>query len=256
MWARNYKLGYLFGIFYVLSTLVAIVYYRMSSDWIYAYLIAIFINVFGVSFGLHRSVAHQLVSPTHVLVRFATLLGVWANVGSPIDFLISHNLHHSYSDSDQDPQNVKKWGWKLLFGFQDSAIETNLDVLVKLRPALSDKYFRFIHKYYYILLAIFFIVPFAFFGVRGFLFYGVIPSGFAFFSNGLLNWVGHCGASSMGGQEQAQPQNSIWLFPLLLGESWHGTHHLYPKKTSYNQIKHFWELDPNALFFLFIGKKK
>lgn len=251
MWRPNFHYGYAFGFLYLASIALGLFIFSWSG-WLAIYAIHAFIFCFGVSFGLHRCIGHRMAPADSFAVRFAALVGTLANVGSPIDFLITHNLHHQHSDSDQDPQNAAKLGWRLLF-LQVREVRVPARALIVSRESMEDPFFRWLHRWYYLLLLLFFGGLLVLGGWKKMLLFGVIPSGLSFFSMGFLNYSGHrdTGYRNHNGQES---RNVPWLWPYMLGECWHNNHHKTPSRRSYRE--RWWEFDPASWFFVFVRKPR
>lgn len=245
MWKPNYKLGYAFGALYLAAFAAGAALYPLSWKlWLLAFGLHALIFSFGVSFGLHKSAAHGMARFDHPVVRVAALIGTFANVGSPVDFIITHRVHHRFADSPNDPQHSARLGWRLLFGFKTADGDPVTD-LFEARAALKSKYFLWIHRYYYLILLAPPALAFALGGVPGLLFGALIPSGLSFFALGFLNYLGH---------SREGARNVTWLFPLLLGENWHGNHHGNPSLVNYRRKFH--EIDVSALYFIFVRRTR
>lgn len=84
--------------------------------WVTAALIMFFLMRFvGGSIFYHRVHCHR-THDVHPWVEFiGTALGFYGSFIPPADFCMTHFNHHRYADTDLDPHNHSKQGWRTLF---------------------------------------------------------------------------------------------------------------------------------------------
>ena len=184
-------------------------------DWIYVlilgYLWGTLISHWGASILLHRHYCHNQFK---VPVWFETIgLGMLmiACIRSPIGWIASHRMHHTYSDSDKDPHSAKHIGfWKVL--------TTTWDIpRIPIRFA-KDLYQNprlvFCHKHWFKILIAAWIISLAI-DPKFFVAFCLMPFIHAKIGFGLLNTIGHSDG----------PTNKSWLNVFIAGEGYHEEHH-------------------------------
>lgn len=237
-----------YGFFWLLIYLGAFAY-ALSQDgislWLLAsYFVHFFIFSFGVSFGLHRSLVHGQRDSELLIVKFASLIGLFANSGSPVTWLVTHSHHHKFSDTELDPQSASQIGPLLIIG---ALRETDISKLgptffkTVFKKVSTSWYYLFLHKYYYLVLLGFFLTLFCLGGRIGLLYFGLIPSGMSFLSLGFLNYFCHLGFGYQNHKTNNSSKNCVWLFFLLFGENWHNNHHFAPNSETLRE--RWWEVD-------------
>jgi stearoyl-CoA desaturase (delta-9 desaturase) len=238
-WTHRPSLGLLVFIFFVLG--VAIAFYEGPSLWwAAAYGVHFFIFTFGVAFGLHRVIAHQAAEPPKWLLRFAAMIGVLAQGGSPVSWRTVHLLHHTHADLENDPHSPKNMGWRVMLGLTQVPSKENLIESLLSARSLRDPFLIFLHRYYYLVTALYLIAVSIIFGFHGLLYLAVLPIGLSFTSLGLLNYFAHA---------SGQSRNVVWLWPLTFGENWHHNHHQKPSSPS-ARVRPY-QLDLIFFYFLF-----
>lgn len=174
------------------------------------------ISHFGASILLHRYYCHkQFAVPSWIEWIGLFMLSV-AYIRTPIGWIASHRMHHTYSDTSNDPHASEHVGFLkvLLTTWNIPSIPSKFARDLYKNPRLV--FFHNHHKK--ILLAhwtvSYIISPYFFIG------YALIPFVFAKIGFGLLNTVGH---SSPGGS------NVPWLNFFIAGEGYHKEHHNNPQ---------------------------
>lgn len=187
----------------------------MSTELIIAIIAGIIwseiIAHFGASILLHRYYCHrQFKVPVWFEIIGLFMLSV-AYVKTPIGWIASHRMHHTYSDTEKDPHSPIYMGWWKVFS-------TTWDI-----PKIPAKFARdlyanprlvFFHKYHVHLLAAHWIVSFLI-SPYFFIAYALIPFVFAKVGFGLINTMGHLDG----------PSNAPWINLFVAGEGYHKEHH-------------------------------
>jgi fatty-acid desaturase len=236
-----------------ICALIAGISTGLSWWWAAAYVVHFFLFTFGVGFGLHRGVAHQL--PFHFLAirNAACLIGVFSNVGSPLSWIVNHSNHHAYADEEKDPTNPEKLGWRVIIGATRQLAKNEvIQTLSKTRSA-RDPFLLFLHRYYYLIMGAFFAVMYMVGGIKALIFLALIPAGTSFISLGLLNYFTHGKLGYRNFSTMDESRNIWWLWPLTFGENWHNNHHHEPRGYS-SRIRAF-ELDAISIYTLLFFKK-
>ncbi|MGZ3693544.1 MAG: fatty acid desaturase [Bdellovibrionota bacterium] len=243
--------GAVIAVIYV-SALIGGGVYGTALYWLAAYGMHFLIFTFGVGFGLHRGVAHQVPGPPATIRNFASLVGILANLGSPLNWITTHTQHHVYSDGSKDPSNPKILGWRVILGvIQPLPKGDVVQALISSRYS-KEPFLLFLHRYYYPIQFFFLGALYLVAGVKGLLFLGLIPIGTSFFSLGLLSYFAHGSYGYCNFQRTENSRNIWWLWPLTFGENWHNNHHQNPQHQS--SKKNFWEWDFISVYYFLFSK--
>jgi len=196
------------------------------------------ISHFGASILLHRHYCHKQFNVPVWFEWVGLFMLSVAYIRTPIGWIASHRMHHTYSDGPKDPHAAKHIGfWKVLFTTWDiNSIPPKFAKDLYKNPRLV-----FFHRHYIKILIAHNIISFIispYFWVA----YAVVPFVFAKVGFGLLNTIGH---RSEGGA------NVPWLNLFIAGEGYHKNHHDNSK-----QIRlHRWDTSGWIAERLFINGK-
>lgn len=196
------------------------------------------ISHFGASILLHRHYCHKQFNVPVWFEWVGLFMLSVAYIRTPIGWIASHRMHHTYSDGPKDPHAAKHIGfWKVLFTTWDiNSIPPKFAKDLYKNPRLV-----FFHRHYIKILIAHNIISFIispYFWVA----YAVVPFVFAKVGFGLLNTIGH---RSEGGA------NVPWLNLFIAGEGYHKNHHDNSK-----QIRlHRWDTSGWIAERLFINDK-
>lgn len=187
----------------------------MSTELIIAIIAGIIwseiISHVGASILLHRYYCHkQFNVPGWFEVVGLFMLSV-AYVKSPIGWIASHRMHHTYSDTAHDPHSPAYLGWWKVF-------TTTWDIpkipMQFARDLYDNPKLVFFHKYHKHMLAVHWIGSFLI-SPYFFIAYALIPFVFAKIGFGLINTIGHLNG----------PTNAPWINIFVAGEGYHKNHH-------------------------------
>lgn len=190
-------------------------------DWftvlIIGYLWGTLISHWGASILLHRYYCHKQFN---VPVWFETIglaMLMIACIRTPIGWIASHRMHHTYSDTDKDPHSPKHVGfWKVLTTTWDIQ-----KIPVKFAKDLfKNPRLRFCHHYWLHILIAVWIVSLLI-GWKFFVAFALMPFIHAKVGFGLLNTMGHKDISG---------SDVPWLNWFIAGEGYHRQHHLNSRK--------------------------
>lgn len=184
-------------------------------DWLIVIVIGILwseiISHFGASILLHRYYCHkQFNVPVWFEWIGLSMLAIVC-IRTPIGWIASHRMHHTYSDSPNDPHAPKYVGW-----FKVLTTTWQIDNIPYrfAKDLYENSRLVFFHKHWLkILIAVwgisFMIHPMFFIA------FALIPFIFAKIGFGLLNTIGH----------KNGPSNVAWLNIFIAGEGYHKNHH-------------------------------
>jgi stearoyl-CoA desaturase (delta-9 desaturase) len=117
-----------------------------------------------------------------------------------------------------------------------------------MRELVTDKFQQLLHRYYFVILAVYSAFLFIICGFWLMIFLHWAPALVTGVMSNVVNYVGHS-PSWIGGYRNynindQSTNNWIWAIPSW-GESWHNNHHRYPR--DYTFKKKWWEFDISGL---------
>ncbi len=209
--------GYHSGLGQVVGLVAIIVAVILGpTQWLWATLLSYMVIGLSISAGFHFKFSHNAYH-THLWIeRVMLYLGTLSCSGSSLQWCTAHAAHHKYSDTDQDPHNIKSWksAWLINYHYPKYSWKAAR------RLMKHDHWHLWFHKNYWLvnmltLLALAVLdLNLAFYGY-------ILPVGLLLIMGGLHNVVAHRGG---------RPQNLWWMSPFSVGEWRHKFHHDYPAK--------------------------
>jgi fatty-acid desaturase len=172
---------------------------------------SVIISHCGASILLHRHYCHkQFDVPVWFEIMGLSMLMV-AMIRTPIGWIASHRMHHTFSDSLGDPHAVSQVGF---FKVLTTTWSINKIPIKYARDLYKNPRLVFCHNHWFkIFLTVwvvsFLISPYFFIG------FALVPFIFAKVGFGLLNTLCHNGG----------PSNVPWLNIFIAGEGYHKHHH-------------------------------
>ena len=214
-----------------------------------AVIIAVFLywvgGMLGIGMGYHRLLTHRGYKVPKAVEYFLALCGTVALEGGPIQWVVTHRIHHAHADREGDPHSPRHggfWahiGW-ILFGTAQNHDQATLE---RYAPDLiKDPFYRVLNQYYYIPVVILTVGLFVF-GGWGVMLWGIfLRLVFAFHTTWLVNSATH-----LWGKKRFvtadDSRNTWWVALLTFGEGWHNNHHAHP--TSARHGLRWYEIDLN-----------
>jgi stearoyl-CoA desaturase (delta-9 desaturase) len=230
-----------------IATTLIVLFYGVSNTHLFTVenltltIIAFYtLNILGIWLTYHRYFSHYSFKFKNNFLKWIfTIIGLLAGRGSPLGWVYLHRKHHRYSDTEKDPHSPKILGFKM-FGFGHMKKIEQEEMQLFLVKDMMTPVHLFLHKYYILFLILFlFLVGLISFEI--FYFAWAVPAFLIQLSISVFNYSGHMfGYRNYDTKDNSQ--NSVWLFPLLLGEAWHNNHHAFPAKET-TKIKCY-EFDP------------
>ena len=121
----------------------------------------------GIALGFHRTLTHRSLALWKPLEYAATVFGCLALQGSPIDWVVTHRIHHAKTDREGDPHDANagfRWSHFLWMVMPNPNFALG-DERSRYAPDLfADPVYVFLDKYWLGLTAILGVVLFAFGG--------------------------------------------------------------------------------------------
>jgi len=201
----------------------------------------------GIGMGFHRLLTHRGYKVPKLVEYFLVTCGTLALEGGPIQWVVTHRIHHAHTDRSGDPHTPRDGGWWAHIGWilHGTAQDHDRATLERYAPDLiKDRYYVWLNRFYYLPLIALALALFAF-GGWGVLLWGVfLRVTLALHATWLVNSATH-----MWGRKRFETgddsRNSWWVALLSFGEGWHNNHHAYP--TSARHGLRWYEFDLNWL---------
>jgi stearoyl-CoA desaturase (delta-9 desaturase) len=226
----------------------------ISSPLLAVFFVSSMLQVFGITLGYHRLLAHRSFKTSRAFQFVLALLGVLAGQNGPLWWVGHHRHHHRHADSEQDthsPTHGFFWshmGW--LFSPTCVPVRRNLVADLARFPELVrlEQYSYLFNFAYAVFLyscgeAWHAVDPTA--GVSGFQFcvWGLVISTVWVYH---VIWSANSFCHRFGFRRYPTPdysRNNFVVSLLTLGDGWHHNHHYCP--TSARHGFRWWELDIN-----------
>ncbi|HEV2704785.1 MAG TPA: fatty acid desaturase [Pyrinomonadaceae bacterium] len=213
----------------------------------------------GIGMGFHRLLTHRGYRTPKPVEYFLTCCGLLALEGGAIDWVVTHRIHHSHTETSLDPHTPRDGKWWAHMGwiFQGTAQRHDEAVMRRYAPDLmKDPVHVFLNRFFYVPLVVCGLLLVAF-GGWPMLFWGVfLRTTLGLHITWLVNSVTHLWGSRRF-ETTDDSTNNWWVALLTFGEGWHNNHHAHPVSARHGL--RWYEIDLNwygirALQFLGLAK--
>ena len=201
----------------------------------------------GIGMGYHRLITHRGYRVPKLIEYFLVTCGTLALEGGPIQWVVTHRIHHAHTDRAGDPHTPREGGWWAHVGWvlRGTAQDHDWTTLERYAPDLvSDGYYRWLNRFFYVPLIVLSVALFLLGGWSVLLWAVGLRVTLALHATWLVNSATH-----MWGRRRFETdedsRNSWWVALLTFGEGWHNNHHAYP--TSARHGLRWYEIDFNWL---------
>jgi stearoyl-CoA desaturase (delta-9 desaturase) len=201
----------------------------------------------GIGMGFHRLITHRGYRVPKLVEYFLVTCGTLAVEGGPIEWVVTHRIHHAHTDRIGDPHTPRDGGWWAHIGWilRGTAQHHDRGTVERYAPDLTkDRYYVWLNRFFYVPLVLLGL-GLLMFGGWSILLWGVfLRLTLALHATWLVNSATHLwGATRF--ETGDDSRNSWWVALLTFGEGWHNNHHAYP--TSARHGFRWYELDFNWL---------
>jgi fatty-acid desaturase len=181
--------------------------------WVVSFVFYFLYLCIGNNIGHHRFFCHRYFEMNKVTEWFVTWCATVSCLGSPLSYVIIHNIHHKHHDTDLDPHGIQR-GWKSVLFYYHKHINPKEIVCTKNLSRLTKQY-HVLHNYYtlFILLNV---AIFALFGWKVLLFAWAIPASLTLWATSLVLLLQH---------DRLGPSNTRCYQWFAFGETYHKNHH-------------------------------
>jgi sn-1 stearoyl-lipid 9-desaturase len=213
----------------------------------------------GIGMGFHRLLTHRGFKTPKVVEYFLTICGLIALEGGAINWVVTHRIHHAFTDLPGDPHSPREGGWWSHMGWilKGTAQQHSPEVMERFAPDLmKDPVHVWLNRLYFVPLIICGMLLLAFGGWPA-LMVGV----FLRVTIGLhFTWLVNSATHMWGGRRfetNDDSTNSLLVALVTFGEGWHNNHHAHPRAARHGLT--WYEIDFNwwgirALEFLGLAK--
>ena len=182
----------------------------------YGYIFYFLAATIGISAGYHRYFTHKSFNATPLIETIMLFFGLICGGRSALTWAAVHRIHHTESDTKQDPHSPIYVGmWNVILSrWSINYIPKKYikDLIKNPRVVFFHKYGRYVHLGY---ASIIMLIG----GLKLLLIFVVIPFVIAWIGFGLLNWIAH---------KDGTPTDVPIMNILAPGEGWHKIHHDHP----------------------------
>jgi sn-1 stearoyl-lipid 9-desaturase len=184
----------------------------------------------GIALGFHRTLTHRSLTLWKPLEWATTIFGCLALQGSPIDWVVTHRIHHANTDRDGDPHDANvgfRWSHFLWMVMPNPNFAIGEERRRYAPDLFADPVCRFLDTYYLLPTAVLAIVLFAF-GGWSWVVWGIFARLALVYQ---FTWLVNSAAHGIGYQSFKtgdRSTNCWWVALLGWGEGWHNNHHAFP----------------------------
>jgi len=192
-------------------------------------------NCCGITVTFHRFLSHHSFKFRSKLAEYLfTLFGVLSVSGSTVGWVGVHREHHRYTDTDGDPHaGSLSFLDQQFLQYNKTRFVRRKDAWI-VRDLLARPFHRFLHDYYFLVIAGYAALLYGGFGLPGVYFGFILPSVATLFAENTTNWATH-----------RKGIHNIWWVSAILSEGWHDNHHRNPG--AYTTKEQWWQFDPAGI---------
>ena len=199
----------------------------------------------GIGMGYHRLLTHRGYKIPKALEYLFSLCGSLALQGGTIDWVVTHRIHHAFSDREGDPHSPRDGGWWAHMGWilAGKAQSHDSALLWKYAPDLmKDPFHVWLNRLHCLPLTLLGLALLAL-GGWPYVMWGV----FLRVTLGLqATWLVNSATHIWGKRRfetRDDSRNNWWVALVTFGEGWHNNHHAHPSSARHGLM--WYELDIN-----------
>jgi fatty-acid desaturase len=199
----------------------------------------------GIGMGYHRLLTHRGYKVPKLVEYFLATCGALSLEGGPIQWVVTHRIHHAHTDREGDPHTPRDGGWWahigwILWGTAQNHTEATLAHYAP--DLIKDRYYRWLTRRYYVPLLIVAVLLLVIGGWEVLLWGVFLRLTLALHATWLVNSATHIWGRQRFATDD-DSRNSWWVALLTFGEGWHNNHHAHP--TSARHGLRWYEIDLN-----------
>ena len=213
----------------------------------------------GIGIGFHRLLTHRGFKAPKWVEYFLTVCGMLGLEGGPINWVVTHRIHHAFTEQPNDPHSPRDGWWWAHMGWilRGTAQQHSEEVLRRYAPDLmKDPVLVWFNRIYFVPLII---VGAVFMWIGGWSMF--LWGTFLQVAVGLhITWLVNSATHTWGSRRfetNDDSTNNFLIALLTFGEGWHNNHHAYP--TAARHGLRWYEIDINWIgirVLMFLGLAK
>ena len=199
----------------------------------------------GIGIGFHRLMTHKGFQTPKPVEYFLTFCGLLALQGGAINWVVTHRIHHAFTERAGDPHSPRDGGWWAHLGWmlRGTSQQHPDNVMRRYAPDLmKDPVQLWMNRLYFVPLILCGIALLAIGGWQGLLWGVFFRVTFGLHATWLVNSATHLWGSRRF-ETTDDSTNSWWVALLTFGEGWHNNHHAFPRAARHG-LK-WYEIDIN-----------
>ncbi|HEY0005207.1 MAG TPA: fatty acid desaturase [Pyrinomonadaceae bacterium] len=199
----------------------------------------------GAGMGFHRLLTHRAYKTPKLVEYFLSICGTLALEGGPINWVVTHRIHHAHTDAPGDPHSPRDGGWWAHMGWilKGKAQHHDNEAMARYAPDLvKDRFHVWLNRYYWLPLVVVGLLLLAF-GGWSYLMWAIF---FRVTFNLHATWLVNSATHMWGTRRFAtrdDSTNNWWVALLTFGEGWHNNHHAHPTAARHGLA--WYEIDLN-----------
>jgi stearoyl-CoA desaturase (delta-9 desaturase) len=199
----------------------------------------------GIGMGFHRLLTHRGYKTPKLIEYFLTLCGTFALEGGPINWVVTHRIHHAHTDIAGDPHTPRDGGWWAHMGWilRGTSQQHEESVMQRYAPDLmKDPVHVWINRLYFVPLIVLAVVTLLLGGLAVMMWVVFLRVTVGLHATWLVNSATHLwGRRRFATRDDST--NSWWVALLTFGEGWHNNHHAHPRAARHGLM--WYEIDVN-----------
>jgi sn-1 stearoyl-lipid 9-desaturase len=184
----------------------------------------------GIGMGFHRLLTHRGYKTPKAVEYFLTFCGLLALEGGQINWVVTHRIHHAFTDREGDPHSPRDGSWWAHMGWilRGTGQQYDKEVLAKYAPDLmKDSVHVWMNRLYWVPLTVLGLSMFAVGGWPFLLWIVFFRVTFGLHATWLVNSATHMWGTRRF-KTRDDSTNNWWVALLSFGEGWHNNHHAHP----------------------------
>lgn len=210
----------------------------------------------GIALGFHRTLTHRSVRLWKPLEYALCVAGCLALQGSPIDWVVTHRIHHAHTDREGDPHDANagfSWSHFLWMVMPNPNFALGDDRRRFAPDLFEEPFYRFLDRYFVVLTIALAVVLFAL-GGWSWVVWGIFVRLSLVYQ---FTWLVNSAAHTIGYRSfrtDDRSTNCWWVALLGWGEGWHNNHHAFPFSARHGL--RWFELDTTWILIRILGALK